>query len=38
LGVHGVVVFSNQDAHASNLSKTVQTAADRALLRRYCHR
>ncbi|MNR02882.1 hypothetical protein D3C85_1187520 [compost metagenome] len=38
LGVHRVVVFSNQNAHASNLSKTVQTAADRASLRPRDHR
>ncbi|MNG01408.1 hypothetical protein D3C84_843870 [compost metagenome] len=37
-GVHRVVVFSNQNAHASNLSKTVQTVADRASLRPRDHR
>ncbi|MEF9673692.1 hypothetical protein QNM99_21845 [Pseudomonas sp. PCH446] len=28
-GHRGVVVFGNQNAHGSNLSKTVQAAADR---------
>jgi len=30
-GVHGVVVFGNQNAHGSNLFKTVQATADEAL-------
>jgi hypothetical protein len=33
-----VVVFSNQNAHGSNLSKTVQTAADGVSLHRPGHR
>ena len=38
LGVHRVVVFGNQNAHESNLSKTVQTTADRVSLHPGGHR